>query len=90
MKKPAPSGKDLETALQELLRKNHFTGAEHVSVFVTGPTPTPVYILTLGADVATVLTDLLNPVLGSRTHPSLTEWVLFRPDAEAILKAARS
>ena len=90
MKKPAPSGKDLESALQELLRKNHFTGAEHVSVFVTGPTPTPVYILTLGADVATALTDLLNPVLGSRTHPSLTEWVLFRPDAEAILKAARS
>ncbi len=90
VKKSVPSGTDLETALLELLRKNHFTGPEHVSVFVIGPAPTPVYILTLGLEVATALGDLLEPVLGSRTHPSLTEWVLFRPDVEAILRAARS
>jgi hypothetical protein len=88
VKKSAPSGRELEIALHKLLRKNHFTGAEHVNVFVLGRKATPVYILTLGADVAKVLTDLLDPVLGKRTQSSLTEWVLFRDDAEAILKAA--
>jgi hypothetical protein len=87
-KKSAPSGKELEISLLELLRKNHFSGGQHVSVFVVGPKPTPVYILTLGSDLAKVLAELLVSVLGKRTQPSSTEWVLFRADAEAILKAA--
>jgi hypothetical protein len=86
--KAAPSGEELEMALLQLLRKNEYIGPEQVSVFVTGPTATPVYILTLAADVAKAVTDILDPVLGGRTQPSATEWVLFRPDAEAILKAA--
>ena len=86
--KSAPSARELETALLELLRRNNFTGPEHVSVFVTGPKPTPIYILTLGDEVAKVLEDLLAPVLRNRTQPSPTEWVLFRTDAEAILKSA--
>jgi hypothetical protein len=86
--KSAPSGKELEIALLELLRKNHFSGAEHVSVFVVGPKPTPVYILTLTSDVAKVLEALLAPVLGKRTQQSSTEWVLFPADAEAIVKGA--
>ena len=86
--KTAPSGSDLETALHELLRKNHFTGAEDINVFVVGPNPLPIYILTLSSDVAKVLTDLLAPMLGKRTQPSSTEWVLFRADADAILQAA--
>lgn len=90
MKKSAPSGKDLETALLALLRKNHFTGREEASVFVVGRKATPVYILTLSVDAAKVLRDLLAPVLGSRTRNSLTEWVLFRSDAEAILDAAKN
>ena len=83
----APSGRELETALLELLRRSLFSGAEHLSVLVIGPAITPVYILTLSVEVANALTDLLEPVVGTRTHPSPTEWVLFRPDAEAILKA---
>jgi hypothetical protein len=88
VKKSAPSGRELEIALLKLLRKNNFSGAEDVSVFVVGPKPTPVYIVTLGTDVATVLKALLTPVLGKRTHPSSTEWVLFRTEAEAILESA--
>jgi hypothetical protein len=85
----APSGGELETALRELLRKNHFGRAEHLSVQVIGPTLTPVYILTVSVEVARALRDVLDPMLGNRTHPSLTEWVLFRPDAETILKATQ-
>jgi hypothetical protein len=83
----APSGRELEIALFNLLRENNFSGAEYLSVFVVGPKPLPIYILTLSPDVAKALTDLLAPVLGKRTQPSPTEWVLFRADAEAILKA---
>jgi hypothetical protein len=86
--KSAPSGKELEIALLELLRKNHFSGPEEASVFAVGPKPTPVYIVTMGSDVAQVLETLLAPILGKRTQPSSTEWILFRADAEAILKAA--
>jgi hypothetical protein len=86
--KTAPSGRDLQTALHELLRKNYFTGAEDINVFVVGPKPLPIYILTLSSDVAKALTDLLAPTLGKRTQPSSTEWVLFRADADAILEAA--
>ena len=86
MKKSAPSGRELESALLKLLRKNDFRGAEDVSVFVVGPKPTPVYILTLADDVAKILDDLLVSVVGKRTSP--TEFVLFRTDVEAILKAA--
>jgi hypothetical protein len=86
---PAPSGDELETALRELLRRSLFSGEEHLSVQVIGPTLTPVYILTLGVEVAKALPDLLEPIVGTRTHPSPTEWVLFRPDVEAILKTAQ-
>jgi hypothetical protein len=88
VKKSAPSGKDLETALLTLLRKNNFSGAAHISVFVVGPKPTSVYIVTLGVDVATVLKELLASVIGRRTHPSPTEWVLFRTEAESIIESA--
>jgi len=57
VKKSAPSGRELESALLKLLRKNDFRGAEDVSVFVVGPKPTPVYILTLADDVAKILDD---------------------------------
>jgi hypothetical protein len=86
----APSGEELETALLELLHRGLFSGEEHLSVQVIGPSLTPVYILTLSVEVANALTDLLDPAVARRTHPSPTEWVLFRPDVEAILKAARS
>jgi hypothetical protein len=88
VKTSAPSGRELEIALLELLRKNHFSGAEQVSVFVVGQELTPIYILTIGTEVAEVLGDLLLPLLGQRSQASSTEWVLFRGDAEKILKAA--
>ena len=88
--KPAPSGSDLEKALLQILRNNDFRGAEEVSVFVVGAQKTPVYLLTLGTDAGKALRDLLAPILGERTQTSSTEWVLFRPDVEAILKAARN
>lgn len=87
--KAAPGAKELEMALLQLLRKNDYTGPEHVSVFVTGPTTAPVYVLTLAADAAKALADILDPVLGGRAQPSPTKWVLFLPDAEAILRAAQ-
>ena len=86
----APSGEELETALLELLHRSLFNGEEHLSVQVIGPPLTPVYILTLSVEVANALTDLLDPAVSSRTHPSSTEWVLFRPDAEEILKKAQA
>ncbi len=89
-KKEAPTGVELETALLELLGKHNFSGAEHVSVFVVGPKQTPVYIVTLGVDVANALRPLLLPLFGKRIQPSRTEWVLFRPDAEAILEIAEN
>jgi hypothetical protein len=49
----------MEKALLHILRRNQFTGSEDVSVFAVGPAPTPIYILTLGGDVANVLGDLL-------------------------------
>lgn len=79
----------MEKALLHILRRNHFTGSEDVSVFVVGPAPTPIYILTFGGDVAKVLGDLLLPILGKRIQSSPMEWVLFRTDAEAILEAAK-
>lgn len=82
-----PSGRQLEAALLEHLRKNHFTGVEHVSVFVIGIDPIPIYLLNTGDDVAAVLEDLLKRVLGRRPQPTSTEWVLFRADVNAILKA---
>jgi hypothetical protein len=85
VKTSAPSGGELERALHELLRKNHFSGPEHVSVFLVGPEVTPIYILTMGSDVAKVLADLLAPLLGTRAQASSTEWVLFHSDAEKIL-----
>jgi hypothetical protein len=82
-----PSGRQLEAALLEHLRKKHFTGAEHVSVFVIGIDPIPIYLLNTGDDVAAALGDLLKTVLGRRPQPTSTEWVLFRADVHAILKA---
>ena len=87
-KTPAPSAREVESALRELLRRNHFTRTEQVSVLSYGQEFTPIYVLTLGSEVAPVLQDLLMPLLGTRTQPSAMEWVLFRPDAEAILDAA--
>jgi hypothetical protein len=86
--KPPPSGRALEIALQALLCENNFNGTEDINVFVVGPKLLPIYILTLSPDVARALADLLAPVLGKRTQPSATEWVLFRADADAILKTA--
>ena len=83
----APSGRELEIALLKLLRKNYVSGGEYLSVLVVGPRPTPIYILTVGDDVAKVLEGLLTTVLGRRPQPSSTEWVLFRADADAILRA---
>ena len=80
----------METVLLELLRRNHYTGQEEVSVLVVGPATTPVYILTLGVEVARALDELLVPVLGQRTQPSPTVWVLFRPDVVVILEAAKN
>lgn len=88
MKTSAPSGKELEIALLELLRKNHFSGTEHVSVFVVGQESTPIYILTIGTEVAEALGDLLLPLFGQRSQARSTEWILFRADVERILKAA--
>jgi regulator of extracellular matrix RemA (YlzA/DUF370 family) len=88
VKKSAPSGRELEIALHQLLRKNHFAGVGHISVLVVGPKTTPVYRVTLDTDSAKVLGELLDALLGRRTQPSPTEWVLFRDDAAAILKAA--
>jgi hypothetical protein len=85
----APSGEELETALLQLLHRSLFNGAEDLSVQVIGPSLTPVYILTLSVEVANALAGLVDPAISSRTHPSPTEWVLFRPDVEAILKAAQ-
>ena len=90
MAQAAPTGIELETALLELLRKNNFGGAEHVSVLVVGPKPTPVYILSLGDEVAKVLEGILTTVLGRRPYHASTGWVLFRTDAEAILEAAKN
>jgi hypothetical protein len=84
---PAPSAREVESALRELLRRNHFTRTEQVSVLSYGQEFTPIYMLTLSSEAAPVLRDLLIPLLGTRTQPSATEWVLFRPDADAILKA---
>jgi hypothetical protein len=86
--KRAPRGRELETALHQLLRKNHFAGEGCINVLVMGPKTTPVYRVTLDADSAKVLGELLSAVLGKLTQPSPTEWVLFRDDAAAILKAS--
>ena len=89
-KRAAPSARELEKALLHILRRNHFTGPEEVSVLVVGSGPTPIYLVTLGSAAAALLRDLLVGVLGKRTQPSFTELVLFRTDAEAILEAARA
>jgi hypothetical protein len=78
----------METALHRLLRKHEFNGQGYVHVVVVGLKSSPIYLVTLGADAAKVLSEALTPVLGVRTHPSPTNWVLFRTDASAILKAS--
>jgi hypothetical protein len=49
----------------------------------------PVYLVSLGANAAKVLGSALAPVLGTRSQPSPTSWVLFRSDAAAILRTPR-
>jgi hypothetical protein len=78
----------METALHRLLRKHEFNGQGYVHVVVVGLKSSPIYLVSLGADAAKVLGEALTPVLGVRTHPSPTNWVLFRTDASAILKAS--
>ena len=86
--KPAPSAGEVETAFHRLLRKHEFTGQGYVHVVMVGLKSSPIYLVTMGADAAKVLSEALAPVLGTRTHPSPTNWVLFRTDASAILRAA--
>jgi hypothetical protein len=86
--KPAPSAGEVETAFHRLLRKHEFSGQGYVHVVQVGLKSSPIYLVTLGADAAKVLGEVLAPLLGPRTHPSPTNWVLFRTDASAILKAS--
>ena len=86
--KPAPSAGEMETAFHRLLRKHEFNGQGYVHVVVVGLNSSPIYLVTFGADAAKILGEALAPVLGTRTHPSPTNWVLFRTDASAILKAS--
>jgi hypothetical protein len=78
----------METALHRLLRKHEFNGQGYVHVVVVGLKSSPIYLVSLGTDAAKVLGEALTPVLGVRIHPSPTNWVLFRTDASAILKAS--
>jgi hypothetical protein len=87
--KPAPSAGDLQIALDQLLRKSQFDGPAHVKVVAVGLESSPVYLVSLGAGAAKVLGNALAPVLGTRSHPSPTRWVLFVSDAAAILRTAR-
>jgi hypothetical protein len=89
VKKSAPSEIEQEIALRQLLRKNQFTGAGPINVLNIGPPPRPLHRVILDADSAKALANLVDSIVGRRTHPSPTESVLFRSDAEAILKAAR-
>ena len=86
--KLAPTAGEMETALHRLLRQHEFNGQGYVHVVVVGLKSSPIYLVTLGADAAKVLGEALAPVLGARTQPSPTNWVLFRTDAAAILKAS--
>jgi hypothetical protein len=86
--KPAPSAGEVEVALHHLLRKYQFDDEGYVHVVVVGLKSSPIYLVTLGADVAKVLGEALAPVIGARSQPSPTNWVLFRTDASAILKAS--
>jgi hypothetical protein len=86
--KLAPTAAEMESAFHDLLHKNEFNGQGYVSVVVVGLKSSPIYLVTLGADVAKVLGEALAPVLGTRTQPSPTNWVLFRTDASAILRAS--
>jgi hypothetical protein len=86
---PAPSAGDLEIALDQLLRKSQYAGPRHVKVVAVGLESSPVYLVSLGADAAKVLGNALAPVLGTRSQPSPTSWVLFRNDATAILRTPR-
>ena len=86
--KPPPSAGEMENALHQLLRKHAFDGPEYIHVAVVGLKSSPIYLVTLGTDVAKVLGEALAPMLEARTHPSPTSWILFRTDASAIIKAS--
>jgi hypothetical protein len=87
--KRAPTAGEMEIALHQLLHKNQFTGREHVHVVAVGLESSPIYLVTLGADAAQALAHVLAPVLGIRSHPSPTNWVLFTSDAAAIVRSAK-
>jgi hypothetical protein len=78
----------MEIALLQLLRKNQFAGPGHVHVVAVGLESSPIYLVTLGTDTAKALTHVLSPVLGARSQPSPTSWVLFTRDAAAIVRSA--
>jgi len=86
---PPPSPGEVEIALHQLLRKYQFTGVGHISVVAVGPTATPVYLVNLDLAAAKLLGEVLAPVLGNRSQPSATNWVLFPADSAAIVKLAR-
>jgi hypothetical protein len=88
MKPPVTPG-ELEIALHQLLRKYQFTGVGHISVVAVGPETTPAYLVNLDLAAAKLLGEILAPVLGSRSQPRTTDWVLFQADADAIVKLAR-
>ena len=78
----------MEIAFPQLLRKNQFTVAGHVHVIAVGLESSPIYLVTLGTDAAKVLARALSPLLGTRSHPSPTRWMLLTSDAVAILRSA--
>ena len=87
VKNSAPRARELERALLTRLSKYELDGTTHVSVFAVGPKSMPAF-LTVGDAIAQVLEGILTTVLGRRPQPDSAGWVLFQPDADAILCSA--
>jgi hypothetical protein len=83
----APSAGELEIALHQLLRKQQFTGVEHIRVSVMGPASSPAYLVFLSPDTGKALLETISAVLLGRAPVNPTTWVLYPAEAVTIIRA---